>query len=828
MNSVYRKFRGSMLCLAMAIAAAAVLSAQNGSSGYRYVTIPASNSIQEDLIDTFPLGTFTANNQLATLFEIPSTPNTCGYNGLGPCNYYDAFGFDGAGQSITIDVSIPNVAHVFTLMNAYTPVAGQQLATIEFFGSNGATETFPLVAGQDIRDFYQGSFANTLTNGIPGVNAVNAFSCVDPATCLGGGGTGNVTTGAAGTYVIDEQQFSLSPAFLTQNLVKIVITDTYDGSDPILLGITTDQGTPPAVVIPGVMGTSLYLGDELLWVNCPLAAKIPDSSYLTSLYIDADGNSVYPIQTGHVFDGSLLCFGFSSVLNFYGGLIQSLQGAGYELGKTLFVFPYDWRIDNATNANKLNTFIETTVIPQSGQSQVDILAHSMGGLVTRAYAATFGESRLDKIIYMGTPQRGAPKAFATIVNDSMVDTSLGISLPPLIGAQAIGQFSSTLPSVFQLLPRDPFIEAPPTGGELSLNESYLDPPQGDGFLRSTTWVGAANAFHSSISSPLAVSQFEIAGSGIPTLSGLQLLEDPARQPRAWCSIPGNGDSTVPVLSATGAPGSNTQVFYVGGIAHDALPNNPTVQSLVLNILGNNSTAPLPPGVSTVPFPTGGMIAWCSHSPINVAIADVDGNVDGLALDGSIQTEIPLSSFFGLGENQTGLLTLNQTYQVGISGTAVGIFSLQFNQEDSSGNVTQTTSFTNVPIGTASKGSLTLSPTGGAPILELDLDGDGVIDISLPANSTVDAATAAHILSLILPTLSLNAGIERSLLAKIEAATAAINDGETCKAKYIFTALKHEIAAQSGKRVPVSQAKGLLVIVDGMIRQISSGCCRVQG
>jgi hypothetical protein len=207
---------------------------------YVNVTIPANNSIQEDLIDTFPLGTFKADNQLATLFEIPSTPKTCGYNGLGPCNFYDAFGFDGDGQSITIDVSIPNVAHVFTLMNAYMPAAGQQLATIEFFGSDGATETFPLVAGQDIRDFYQGSFANTLTNGIPGVNAVNAFSCVDPTTCLGGGGTGNVTTGDAGIYVIDEQQFSLSPAFSTQDLVKIVITDTYDGSDPILLGITTD------------------------------------------------------------------------------------------------------------------------------------------------------------------------------------------------------------------------------------------------------------------------------------------------------------------------------------------------------------------------------------------------------------------------------------------------------------------------------------------------------------------------------------------------------------------------------------------------------------
>ncbi len=571
---------------------------------------------------------------------------------------------------------------------------------------------------------------------------------------------------------------------------------------------------PPAIVIPGVMGTSLYLGNVLLWVNCTLAPG--DDSYLQTLDIDANGNSVYPIQTGSVFDGSLPCLKVATgELDFYGKLIQSLKDNGYELDKTLFVFPYDWRLDNATNASKLNAFIETTVIPQSGQSTVDILAHSMGGLVTRAYAATYGESRLDKIIYMGTPHGGSPKAFATLVNDSRVDTSLGITVFP-INAQALAQFASTLPSVFQLMPRDPFIES---SGKLSLDESYLDPPQGFGFLRSAAWVAAANAFHSSISSPLTVAQFEIAGSGIPTLNGLQLVGDPAIKPRVWCSIPGNGDSTVPLLSATGAPGSNIQVFYADGIAHDALPNNAAVQSLVLTILGNNSTTPLPPGISTVPFSTGPMIDWCSHSPINVAIADVNGNVDGLAQDGSIHTAIPFSSFFGLGENQTGLLALNQTYQVGISGTAVGIFSLQFNQEDSSGNVTQTTSFTNVPIGTASKGSFTLSPTGGTPILELDLNGDGVTDVSIPANSSVDAGTSAHILSLIIPTLSLNAGIERSLLAKIEAANDAIHDGEPCEAKRIFTALKDEIADQSGKHVSVAQAKGLLVIVDGMIQQI---------
>lgn len=223
-------------------AACGVLSAQT-SPIHVHVKIPASNSIQTDLISTFPTGIFRTQNGLATPFHIPSLPDTCGYTGTGACNFYDAFGFNGDGQSITINVRIPNVHHVYALMNAYTPAPGERLATIKFVGSNGATDTFPLVAGTNIRDFYQGGYANTLDNGIPNVVALNAFLCVDPTNCLGAGGTGNVNTGLQGTYVVDEQEFFLSSEFSTQDLIRIMITDTYNGSDPILLGITADIGS---------------------------------------------------------------------------------------------------------------------------------------------------------------------------------------------------------------------------------------------------------------------------------------------------------------------------------------------------------------------------------------------------------------------------------------------------------------------------------------------------------------------------------------------------------------------------------------------------------
>ena len=125
------------------------------------------------------------------------------------------------------------------LMNAYAPTAGAQIATIEFVGKGGAKNTFALVAGQDIRDFYDGIWADTLTNGISGVHAVNAFNCSDPSTCLGAAGTGDVETGFTGSYRLDEQEFTLSSDFATQELVQIIITDTNDGSVPIILGITT-------------------------------------------------------------------------------------------------------------------------------------------------------------------------------------------------------------------------------------------------------------------------------------------------------------------------------------------------------------------------------------------------------------------------------------------------------------------------------------------------------------------------------------------------------------------------------------------------------------
>ena len=214
------------------------------ATSYTYVPIPTSNNIQTGLISTFPTGTFKAGNTLATPFDIGSAPGTCGPAGNAPCNFYD--GFTGVGSSISMNVSVKNPTDVYTLMNAYGPATGQQLASIEFVGTGNTSVTFSLIAGEDIRDFYHGRYANGLNNDVPGVVATNAFTCTDPANCLGAGTTGNVTTGNQGVYVVDEQDFSLGSVFSGQTLTQIVLTDTYSGSVPILLGATVGLVTPAA------------------------------------------------------------------------------------------------------------------------------------------------------------------------------------------------------------------------------------------------------------------------------------------------------------------------------------------------------------------------------------------------------------------------------------------------------------------------------------------------------------------------------------------------------------------------------------------------------
>lgn len=100
----------------------------------------------------------------------------------------------------------------------------------------------------------------------------------------------------------------------------------------------------------------------------------------------------------------------------YENLINGLQTIGYQPGVTLFPFPYDWRLPVDQIAQKLQAEItrikNLPAAPGVDYSKVDLVCHSLGGLVARAYIQgdNYGQD-VRRLLMVATPHRGALAAY---------------------------------------------------------------------------------------------------------------------------------------------------------------------------------------------------------------------------------------------------------------------------------------------------------------------------------------------------------------------------------------------------------------------------------
>ncbi|MFQ6102505.1 MAG: hypothetical protein ACE5OS_14930, partial [Anaerolineae bacterium] len=109
----------------------------------------------------------------------------------------------------------------------------------------------------------------------------------------------------------------------------------------------------------------------------------------------------------------------------YSPLIENLMHMGYELDETLFPVLYDWRQSNRDSGAWLGETLAETVMPGSqavpyvvSDGKADVVVHSMGGLVTRAYVQGLATDRpyqgdVNKVVFIATPHRGFPVTYRT-------------------------------------------------------------------------------------------------------------------------------------------------------------------------------------------------------------------------------------------------------------------------------------------------------------------------------------------------------------------------------------------------------------------------------
>ncbi|MFC4911776.1 esterase/lipase family protein [Actinomadura gamaensis] len=100
--------------------------------------------------------------------------------------------------------------------------------------------------------------------------------------------------------------------------------------------------------------------------------------------------------------------------------IALFESAGYSSNE-LYAFNYNWAQSNKISAQQLATYVEQ-VKARTGSAQVDIVNHSMGGLVTRWYVTELGgASSVRHVASLAGANHGTTFASSCLVNTSCVE-----------------------------------------------------------------------------------------------------------------------------------------------------------------------------------------------------------------------------------------------------------------------------------------------------------------------------------------------------------------------------------------------------------------------
>lgn len=137
----------------------------------------------------------------------------------------------------------------------------------------------------------------------------------------------------------------------------------------------------------------------------------------------------------------------------YKNILDSLSSDGWDTKP----FYYDWRQDVRNNASVLSSFINNNSL---ANEKVDLVAHSMGGLVSRAYLESQNGQKVDSFISAGSPYQGVAKSYPAWSGGEIWDDNLFSKIATTIYLKRCGGATSNnrvtvqnnIPSIQNVLP----------------------------------------------------------------------------------------------------------------------------------------------------------------------------------------------------------------------------------------------------------------------------------------------------------------------------------------------------------------------------------------
>ena len=437
-------------------------------------------------------------------------------------------------------------------------------------------------------------------------------------------------------YVVDNDGYWLaqdSSVFGSnvRDIVYSVCSDTTCTLEP------PNQKPDPVVIIPGILGSELH-------------------------------NGVWEIDP---------------ILHAYDDLIATFNANGYTTGVDLFTFPYDWHKSNVETAILLKQKIDEVKRICSCE-KVDLVAHSMGGLVVRQYIQSDEYDRdVDQLIFLGTPHLGAPKAYLMWEGGEVDPVGFfNAVLKRVLDQEAKEKGYSTLfryvqnfpvPSVRELLPIYSYIfdglQLRPYPVNYPANQFLENLNAGTADLLTTgvriyNFVGedglsdtinAIDATSTSIYLPQWVHGYPIDFHKEPGAHGLER---------------GPGDETVPLPSASTIQ-SNVRIT---SNTHGKLPD--ATKNEVYKILTGKNVGTL---VDAIDFPNFKLILIKILSPADLLVITPDGKKIGKDLTGQEVNQIPNAFYTGFNTDTEFLTILNPLdgpYKIYTKGTGSGSYTVE--------------------------------------------------------------------------------------------------------------------------------------------------------
>jgi pimeloyl-ACP methyl ester carboxylesterase len=312
------------------------------------------------------------------------------------------------------------------------------------------------------------------------------------------------------------------------------------------------RGGPRVYVLPGIMGSKIgrersgFLPDDVLWVD-PLeicAGRLLDLAL-------PRGNRFRAVGV---------------MLLAYLKLKLTLEIAGFDAS----FHPFDWRQDIDVLGRELFDRVR-----RDRASKVMLVAHSMGGLVSRAAMALDKDRRISRLLMLGTPNFGsfAPVqalrgTYPAVRKIAMLDLR---NEPEVLAKKVF----TTFPGLHQMLPALERFDS------VDLYDSRNWP--NDGLVPDRTLLKDVARVRRTLAA--ADDRFTlIAGVNQETVVSLSKANGAFEYQASL-----DGDGTVPLEFAR-LPDCRT--YYIEE-SHGSLPNNGTIGAAVVDLLRNDTTTRLP-------------------------------------------------------------------------------------------------------------------------------------------------------------------------------------------------------------------------------------------